>query len=50
VVALAHWEAGQEPPVPVHQPPQQRYRRQDLCIPGTRSIGYIAPFGPPATL
>ena len=50
VVALAHWEVGQELPVPVHQPPQPRYQCRELRIPGTRSIGCIGPFGSPATL
>ena len=50
VVALALWEVGQEPPLQVHQPPQQMYQRQELGIPGTRSIGCIAPFGSLATL
>jgi hypothetical protein len=50
VVALAHWEAGQEPPLLVHQPQQQRYQRQELCILGMSSTGYIVPFGLLATL
>jgi hypothetical protein len=50
VVALAHWEVEQEPPLLAHQPPQQGYQGQDLCILGMRSIGCIVPFGLLATL
>lgn len=50
VVALAHWEAGQEPPLLAHQAPQQRYQCQELCILGMSSIGCIVPFGLLATL
>ena len=50
VVALAHWEVGQEPPLPDHLYPQQRHQCQELRILGTRSIGCIGPFGSPATL
>jgi len=48
VVALAHWEAEQAQVH--HQPPQQSHQCQELCIPGTRNIGCIAPFGSLATL